>query len=104
MPHAQACRWWLASPLGGLDLVGSALARHARAQCSGDKISQRGTDLIRTILLDEVDATDFDLALIWPSATEVQRAPDQNRTRFRRDEQLGQTALAQPFAVLGHDG
>jgi hypothetical protein len=69
-----------------------------------DEILKRGAYLLRRIFLDEVNTWHLHLSLIWPSSAKFQRAANQNRTRFGGDEQLGQTAFGQPFAIFRNDG
>ena len=55
-------------------------------------VGNRPTDLIGSVLLDEVAALDRDLGLVREAAAELALSADQDRARLGVDEQLRQVA------------
>src|ERR1700722_20490527 len=84
---------WAGLPVLSVSLIAALFLQ--RAEPSGNRVA----DLVRGIFLDKVRAFDAHLALIWPLAAELALRANQNRARFRVDEELGQCALLEPIGI-----
>src|SRR5437868_13351179 len=60
------------------------------------EIRDRLPDLVRRVLLDEMEAVHCHLGLVRPGATQLALAPDQDRARIGIDEQLRDAGLREP--------
>ncbi len=82
--------------LSPIDIGSPLLRRKKERRChlnSGHPIGNGLANFIRGIFLDKMVACDSYFGLIGPTATEFSLRPNQNRTRFCIDEQLGHVAI-----------